>query len=235
MDMHINTVVRSATLGVIVASLAACGPSEEARRKADSASVAAAQAKAVTQAGEVIGARREAQAHFDSARAAFRAKRTAIASKELNAAAVFTRDNADSATGAARNALVSSAAELERLATQVSKSRVKSVKTLDYAFARTQLAEAQFHQARAVAAFQGTKIAASGAELLMGVDHFERSFVDAGRTAKEPAKKAIADARSIASKLISGTSVAPADVESALTALGIEIESFSMTAAKLKG
>lgn len=228
--MYIHTVVRRGTLSILVVSVAACDPSEAARLKADSA--VAAQSKAATQA--VISARREAQVYFDSARAAFLAKRATIASKEITRAAAVTRAQADSASGVAKTALRSSAAELARLATRVTRNRVKSVKTLDYTFARTQLAEAQFHHERAVAAFRGTRTAAAGAELIMAADHFERAIVDAGQTASEPAQKAIADARRIASKLTSGALLVPADVESALATLGREVRSFAATAATLK-
>jgi hypothetical protein len=231
--MDIKTVVRAGTLAILVVSVG-CGPSENARKEAERAAAAAAQARATTQAGEVIGARQEAQAQLDSARAAFLAKQTTIASKELKAAAAFTRTQADSATGTAKDALSNSAAELQRLATRVTKRSVKSVKTLDYAFARTQLAEAQYHHERALDAFQQAKPAAAGAELVMAADHFERALTDAGQTATEPAKQAIADARSVASKLASGAPVAQADLESALAAFEKQVQSVAATTTKLK-
>jgi hypothetical protein len=233
--MHVETGVREIALAILVVAVTGCGPSEEARRKTDSAVAAAAQAKAATRAGEVISARREAQTYLDSARAGFVAKNSAVASKELRDAAGFTRGQADSATGAAKKALANSADELDRLATQVTKGAVKSVKTLDYAFSRTQLAESQYHHERAVAAWRGTKAAAAGAELVMVADHFERAIADAGQTASESAKKAVADTRALAAKLMQGTTVVPADVESTFAAMDKEVRNLMTTAAKLKG
>jgi hypothetical protein len=214
--------------------MAACGPSEKARREMDSAVAAAAQAKATTQAGEVISARREAQAYLDNARAGFIAKKRTVASEALRDAAAFTRRQADSATGAAKDALTRSADELDRLATQVAKSTVKSVKTLDHAFARTQLAEAQFHHERAAAAWGAAQAGVAGAELIMVTDHFERAIADAGQSASQPLDQAIADARALGSKLMQGGTVVPADVESTLTMLDSEIRGLVSTVGKFQ-
>ncbi len=232
--MNPRTGVRAGALAILVVAAVGCGPSEEAQRKADSAVAAAIKAKASTQAGEVIGVRREAQTHFDSARAAFMSKNNAAASKELREAGSFIRGHTDSATGAAKKALASSAVELERLAAQVTKGAVKSVKTLGYAFSRTQLAEAQYHQERAVAAWRGSKAGIAGAELVMVADHFERAMADAGQVASESSTKAVADVRALASKLTQGTAVGPADVESTLAAIDKEIRGLVGTVAKLK-
>lgn len=233
--MHMETGVRGIALAILVVAVAGCGPSEEARRKADSAVAAAAQAKAATQAGEVISARREAQTYLDSARAGFVAKNSAVASKALRDAAAFTRQQADSATAPAKKALASSADELEKLATRVTKGTVKSVKTLDYAFARTQLAEAQLHCTRALNAWHATNAAATGAEIVMLTDHFERAVADAGQPLAATTQQTVAAARALAGKLTQGASVVPVDVESTLAAMDREVHSLMATAAKLKG
>jgi hypothetical protein len=226
-----------AAAAVFLVAAVGCGPSQDARRKTDSAvaaAAAAAQAKVATQAGEVLGARREAQTYLDSARAAFVAKNGAAASKVLHDAATFTRQQADSATGTVKDALAGSADELERLASRAAKGTIASVKTLDYAFARTQLAEAQLHCTRALDAWHATNAAATGVEIVMLADHFERATADAGQTLTAAAQTTLTTARSLAGKLTQGVTVVPADVESALAAMDKEVHSLMTTTSKLK-
>ena len=232
--MYIDRRVRIAAILAVVASAVGCGPSKESQRKADSA-IAAARAKVATQAGEVMSARREAQMYFDNARAAFVAKRGAVASKALRDAAAFTREQAISATTPAKEALISSADELEKLASRVTAGAVKSVKTLDYAFARTQLAEAQLHCTRALSAWRATDAAATGAEMMMLVDHFERAASDAGQPLATTTQQTLDVTRSLADKLTHGGSVVPLDVEATLTAMDKEVHSLMTKTAKLKG
>ena len=231
--MYIDRRIRTAATLLIVASAVGCGPSDESQRKADSP-IVAAKASVATQAGEVLGARREAQTYFDNARAAFVAKDGAVASKALRDAAVFTRQQADSATTPAKEALMSSADELEKLATRVTTGAVNSVKTLDYAFARTQFAEAQLHCTRALTAWQATNAAATGAEMMMLVDHFERAASDAGQPLATKTQQTLEAARSLADKLTHGGTVVPADVEASLAAMDKEVHSLMTKTAKLK-
>jgi hypothetical protein len=61
--------VSSFAIAVVLVAATTCGPSESAKRRADSAVAAAVKANVVKDAGKVIGARREAQTFFDRARA----------------------------------------------------------------------------------------------------------------------------------------------------------------------
>ena len=219
-------------MALLVVAVAGCGPSDETKRAAESAVAAAARVNARTAAGEVISARREAQVLLDSARTAYLADNCTAAAKELRDAAAFTLAQADSATGAAKDALASSAAELDRLSTRVTRGAVTSVKTLDSVFARTHLAEARYHHERAVVAWRGPSGAQAGAELIMLADHLDRAISDAGQVASDSSKKAIADARALGSKLAQGAAVLPADVQATLAVMGREVANL---AAALKG
>ena len=170
----------SIVVAVVLVGATACGPSEFAKRRADSAVAAAAKAHVVKDAGEVIGARREAQTFFDSARASFILKHRVAASKNLRDAAAFTRQQSDSAAGLDKDALAKSAKELDRLATGIANGTVRSVKTLDNALARAQLAEAQYHYTRMLRAWNRHDAGVAGAELTMSIDHFDRGASDAG-------------------------------------------------------
>jgi len=227
--MQIGTGVQRVVMALLVVAVAGCGPSDEAKRMADSAVAAAARANARSAAGDVISARREAQALLDSARAAYVAGNCTVAAKGLRDAATFSLAQADSATGAAKDALASSAAELERLSTRVTRGAVTSVKTLDSVFARTHMAEAWYHQQRAVVAWRGPNGAQAGAELIMVADHLDRAMADAGRVESESAKTAIADARALGSKLAQGIAVQPADVAATFTAVEREVANLFAT------
>jgi len=232
--MHIERQGRGLALALLIIAGAACGPSAEDQRRSDSAVAAAAQAKVAIQAGEVLSVRREAQPYLDGARSAFVAKDRRAAANALRDAAAFTRGQADSATEPAKNALVASADELNRLATRVSNGATKTAKSLDYAFARTHLAEAQLHCTRALDAWTKGKAGATSAEIVMLADHFERAAVDAGKPLSASAQQAMGTARSLAGRLTQSANVPQADVEGALTAMDKEVHALMATAAKLK-
>lgn len=203
---------------VLVAGAVACGPSASARKAAESAT-AAMQSKAVTAAGEVFGARTEAQALFDSARARFLARDNAAAATNLRDAAAFTRQKADKAAQPAKDALVASADELERLATSVAAGRVKSVDALDHATGRAQLADAALHCTAALDAWKMKNAPTTGAELLMITDHFTRGASDLGTPLTGSAKDAVEKARALAVNLTKGAAVLPTDVDAVLSSL----------------
>ena len=234
--MHTNPQRRAVTVAIVVAAavVAACGPAQEARQRADTVATKE-RATRSTQAGDVMGARREAQSYLDSARAALLAKNVQAASKELREAAAFTRSQADSAAESAKKALIASADELDRLATRVANKSVKTVKTLDLAFARTQIAEAQFHSARAMDAWKAAKAGATSAEMVMVADHFERAAVDAGQHLDASAQQAVASGRSVAAKLAQGVTVPRTDVDSALASMDKQVRRLAASIGKLKG
>lgn len=216
----------------LLVTVIACGPSDAAKRRADSAVAAAAKAHVVSQAGEVLGARREAQTFFDSARASFLLKRRAAASKSLRDAAAFTREQADRSTGLDKDALANSAKELDRLATGVANHSVKSVKTLDYAFARTQVAEAQYHYTGMLAAWNKRDGGVAGAELTMAIDHLDRGVSDAGLRLAPEAQATLVEVRSLAAEMTKGSVLVAADVEKTLTTFDAELQRITTLVAK---
>jgi hypothetical protein len=235
--MTIHTGARIGAASLIAAALVGCGPSQDAQRAKDSAVAAAAQAaqaKVISQAGEVLTARREAQAHLDSARTAFVARNMASASASLREAATFARAHADSAAEPAKKALVSSAVELDALAARVAKKGVRSVSTLDDAFARLNLAEAQLHCTRALDAWKDQKTGVTAAEIVMITDHFERAAADANVKLDSAAKQSVTVARAVANKLSQGAAVPAGEVDSALTALDKAIHAPSKFAKKIQ-
>lgn len=230
--MKSNIGVLSTITLLVAGTLIACGPSDAAKRRADSAVASATKAHVVSQAGEVLGARREAQAFFDSARASFLLKHRAAASASLRDAAAFTRTQAERASGLDKDGLANSAKELDRLATSVGNRSVKSVKTLDYAFARTQVAEAQYHYTQMLAAWKKRDGGVAGAELTMAIDHLDRGVSDAGLRLPTEAQATLVEVRSLAREMTKGSVLVAADVEKTLTTFDAELQRITTLVAK---
>jgi len=79
-----------------------------------------------------------------------------------------------------------------------------------------------------------TNAAATGAEMMMLVDHFERAASDAGQSLATKTQQTLEAARSLADKLTHGGTVVPADVEASLAAMDKEVHSLMTKTAKLK-
>jgi hypothetical protein len=183
----------------------------------------------MTQAGDVFLARREAQMHFDSARARLIANDFAASARSLREAAAFTRQHSDSVAEPAKKALATAANELDRLATRTARGGATSIRTLDRTFARAQLAEVQYHCVRALDAWKANNGPATGAELLMLTDHFERAAVDGRQALGASAKRMVADTRALATKLVQGTLVERSAVDSILAATDQEVHKLIAT------
>jgi hypothetical protein len=230
--MNSNIRLFSTVTLLVTGILVACGPSDAAKRRADSAVAASTRAHVVSQAGEVLGARREAQTFFDSARSSFLLNHRAAASNGLREAAAFAREQAERATGLDKDGLANSAKELDRLATAVGSRSVKSVKTLDYAFARTHVAEAQYHYTRMLAAWNKHDGGVAGAELTMAIDHLDRGVRDAGLRLASEAQATLADVRSLAGEMTKGSVLVAAHVEKTLTSFDAELQGITTLVAK---
>jgi hypothetical protein len=225
--MKITIEVSCVIILITTSAITACGPSEASRRRADSAIAAATKAHVVSQAGEVIGARREAQTFLDSARVEFVLRHRAAAASHLKAAALFTRGQSDNAIGMDKDALVQSAEELDHLAGRVAAGGVASVRTLDRAIARMQLAEAQFHYTRMLAAWNRHEAGAAGAELTMSIDHFDRGVAEAGLHLTTDTQATLARVRALAAEMTKGSVLARPDADATLTVFDSELQRVS--------
>lgn len=228
--------ILAVTAAVLVAGgMGACKRAEQAKPEAEETQAKqAAPAPNVIESKGALAARREAQEHFDRARESFLQKDLATSAAELRAASKFLSERADSATGEVKERVVASARELDRLATEVEKSAIKSEKSLDYAFARAQRAEAERHHANAVAAWAKRDDARAGDELIMAADHLERGAKDAGQVLGTGVKKVLADTREVAGQLIKGVGFVPEQVGKVTEALGTEIRALGSKIEKRK-
>jgi hypothetical protein len=220
---------RTATLlGALAVLGASCARGPEAGSKTDTAPAAA---PTVTASPGALATRREAQETFDSARAAFQKKDFAAAKTELANAASFMRNQVQEAQSGAVPALQRAAAVFDTLATQVSAGTVDA-KTLDGAFARANRAEAEHHLLRAKDALAKSDNSRAGEELTMSVDHLERAMQDAGRQADAAVQSAMANARTLAGRMMKGAAATPDEAKKVTDGLADQIRRFDAEVAE---
>lgn len=151
-----------------------------------------------------LATRQEAQESFDSARAALVREEYAESARHLAEAAAFMRSHAARAKIGAIAALQGSAKELEMLADRLTRGEPVTTRMLDRVVANANRAEGQHHLTRAAAAIENREYRDAGDELLMAVDHLERSALDLRRPNEPEADPAISDARALAGRMVRG-------------------------------
>jgi hypothetical protein len=151
-----------------------------------------------------LATRQEAQASFDSARAALVREDYGESARHLAEAAAFMRSHAAEAEIGAIAALQGAAKELEMVAERLARSEPLTTRMLDRVVANANRAEGQHHLTRAVAAIADRDYRRAGEELIMAVDHLERSALDLRRPNETQADPALSDARSLADRMVRG-------------------------------
>jgi hypothetical protein len=151
-----------------------------------------------------LAMRQEAQASFDSARAALVREDYGESARHLAEAAAFMRSHAAQAEVGAIAALQGGSKELEMLAERLARGEPLTTRMLDRVVANANRAEGQHHLTRAAAAIADRNYGHAGEELLMSVDHLERSALDLRRPNEAEADPALSDARALAGRMVRG-------------------------------
>lgn len=151
-----------------------------------------------------LGTRKEAQESFDSARAALVRGDYDESAKHLAEAAAFMRSHAAQAEIGAIAALQGAAKELEMLVERLERGEPLTTRMLDRVVANANRAEGQHHLTRAAAAIEDHDYGDAGEELLMAVDHLERSALDLRRPNDVEADPALSDARELGRSMLQG-------------------------------
>lgn len=152
-----------------------------------------------------LATRREAQASFDSARVALVREDYGESARHLAEAAAFMRSHAAHAEIGAVAALQGSAKELEMLSERLARGEPLTTRMFDRVVANANRAEGQHHLTRAAAAITDHDYRHAGEELVMAVDHLERSALDLRRPNEAEADPALSDARAFADGLVRGS------------------------------
>lgn len=213
----------------LAAILAGCGRKGEEAKETSTAA-----APAVVESKGVVPSRHEAQEHFDSARVLFVAKDNAGAASELRAASAFLREHADSAIGESRKLMLDAVAALDKLSVDVEKNTVRTISTLELAFARAQRAEAKRHSAAALEAWKKNEYSLTATELTYAIDHLERAVRDANVKLSDNQEKVMSEARDVARELMQNGVSASRDAGKTIEALGKQIDEIGMGIDKIR-
>ena len=190
---------------VAVALVAQCGEGpDDGLRDGRVTREAPASAPVSRPEADALATRQEAQASFDSARAALVREDYNESARHLAEAAAFMRSHAAQAEIGAIAALQGSAKELEMLTERLARGEPLTTRMLDRVVANANRAEGQHHLTRAAAAIADRTYGHAGEELLMAVDHLERSALDLHRPNDAEADPAHSDARILAGRMVRG-------------------------------
>jgi hypothetical protein len=170
-----------------------------------------------------LATRHEAQESFDLARAALIREDYRACVRYLRAASEFMRSHAGEAELGAIAALQGSAKELEFVAERLAKGETPTIRSLDRVLANANRAEAQHHLTRAVAALADRAYRNAGEELLMSVDHIERTARDLRRPYGPDTTTALSEARALARQLLGGRAAPDADSKHVIAQVALEL------------
>ena len=169
-----------------------------------SAAPASAPAPRAPQEPGPLAERQEAQAQFDAARAALLREDYGESARQLADAAAFMRSHAAQAEIGAIAALQGASKELEMLADRLARNEPLTTRMLDRVVANANRAEGQHHLTRAVAEIADRDYRHAGEELIIAVDHLERSALDLRRPNDAEADPALSDARALGRSMVRG-------------------------------
>jgi hypothetical protein len=146
----------------------------------------------------------EPQRHFTDAAAAYAKKDYRAAATDIRKATSYLRLEAGRATGAARQELERSVAQLDMLAASVEKGAVKDEQSMAKAFARADHALALGHRSKAVESWARKEYDKAGYELKAAAQGLEGTASWIGAEAKAGASATVADTRALGDKLAAG-------------------------------
>jgi len=164
--------------------------------------------------------------NFQKSKQNFLQKDMKAAADEIRKGAAYLKSEADAATGKGKEALMASYRELEKLAGDVEKGAVTSVKKLDAAFARSYKALATNAHVKSTEAWAKKEINNTGKNLETAADSLERGFSWTGEKMKAGTTKVIEESRDLSKKLKEDTGWASDKVSKGLKDMGKEIEQF---------
>ena len=146
----------------------------------------------------------EPQRHFTDAVAAYAKKDYKAAATDIRKATSYLRLEADRATGAAKQELEGSVAQLDMLAASVEKGAVTDEQSMTKVFARADHALALEHRSKAAESWARKEYDNAGYELKAAAQGLESTASWIGGEAKAGASATVAGARALGDKLAAG-------------------------------
>lgn len=162
--------------------------------------------------------------HLEKAHENFLKKDFEAAGAEMKKAAAYCRIEAQRATGEARDGLVASGKELEKLADEAKSGTVAAVKDVDAAFARAYHALGKHHYLKATESWTKKEAKHVGHALHASASYVEKGFVSAGQKVEAGVHETLDGARKLSGDLISGSGKLGEKVGSSIEACGKQTE-----------
>jgi hypothetical protein len=166
------------------------------------------------------------ESYFQKARQDYLQKDMKAAAAEVRKGAAYVKSEAAAAKGKTQEALTASYRELEKLAGELEKGTVKSVKKMEMAFARAYKALAMNSHVKSAEAWSKKESQKAGDELEAAVDQLEKGFAWAGQKAQAGTQKVISESKELSKKLKEGASSASAEAKKSLKDMEDEIKTF---------
>jgi hypothetical protein len=166
----------------------------------------------------------EPSQHMRQARESFLKKDYGATTSELRKAGGYLHIAARNSSSETRTALTASAHELDSLAADVQAGTVKSVKSLDSAFARAEHALGADDHEKSKTALIARHHAMAGHYLRSAVNHVENAAKWSGHELQSGAVATANGVRVVAGKLIEGSGFVVNEAEKGITWVGDEVE-----------
>jgi hypothetical protein len=163
---------------------------------------------------------------FQKAKQNYLDKNMNSAAEQIQKSASYIKAQAAKASDKGKEALNASSKELEKLADDVKKGAVTSVKRMEEAFARAYVALASDSHIKSTESWAKKEKAKAGDALDSANKYLERSFAWAGQKIETRTKEAMKKSQEISLKLKEKSSVVAEDVGKRLKDAGNEIEKF---------
>jgi hypothetical protein len=163
---------------------------------------------------------------FQKARQDYLQKDMKAAPEEVHKAAAWMKSEAAAAKGKGKEALAASSRELEKLAGELKKGTVKSVKEIEMSFARAYNALAANSHVKSAEAWSKKEFQKAGDELEAAADALGKAYTWAGQELKAGTQKVISESKELSAKLKEGARQVSADAGKAMKDLGQEIKEF---------
>ncbi len=161
---------------------------------------------------------------FQKAKQDYLQKDMKAASEEVHKAAAGMKAEAAAAKGKGKEALAASSRELDKLAGELKKGTVKSVKEIEMAFARAYNALATNSQLQSAEAWTKKEYKKAGEKLEAAVDELEKGLAWAGQKAQAGTQKVIDESRELSGKMKEGTAKASEEVSKTMKDMENEIK-----------
>ena len=152
------------------------------------------------------------QEQFQKARENFLKGNFGDAAAEIRQAASFLMSESVKAAGEAKQDLIQSGQNLDKLADGIEKKAISSEKDLDESFTRAEYALARYYQSKASEAWEKDEVSEAGLYLKAAGMQLEDAFTWAGGRIDEKSKEAIQKAKDVGERMERGVAVAGSDV-----------------------